>query len=45
MSLDYKLREASRFSQHVKYLLTDLNDVVRESELIFIHFKVSLLNE
>lgn len=30
ISLDYKLREASRFSKHVKDLLKDLNDVVRE---------------
>jgi hypothetical protein len=33
VSLDYKLREASRFRAHVKVLLVDLKGVVKESEL------------
>jgi hypothetical protein len=32
MLLDHRLREATRFSSHVKDLLADLDDVVMESK-------------
>jgi hypothetical protein len=37
LSLDHRLREASRFRSHVKHLLIDLDDVVKESKYSIIN--------